>query len=137
MWNDRDAFVGELKDALRQAGIIKPGSPLIKALWSSIGEHDDNAVICTDSKGNPEPDPALRDTENVPLTEDIEEYFAREVLPHVPDAWIDHDKTKIGYEIPFTRHFYQYIPPRDLGEIKADLQILVKDITEMLAGVGQ
>jgi type I restriction enzyme M protein len=137
VWNDRDAFVGELKDALRQAGIIKPGSPLIKALWSSIGEHDDNAVICTDSKGNPEPDPALRDTENVPLTEDIEEYFAREVLPHVPDAWIDHDKTKIGYEIPFTRHFYQYIPPRDLGEIKADLQILVKDITEMLAGVGQ
>lgn len=135
--NDRDGFVNELRDALRKAGIIKPGSPLVKALWSTIGEHDDNAVICTDSKGNPEPDPALRDTENVPLNEDIEEYFDREVLPHVPDAWIDHDKTKIGYEIPFTRHFYRYIPPRDLHEIKADLQILVKDITEMLAEVGE
>ncbi|MDI9932379.1 class I SAM-dependent DNA methyltransferase [Rhodococcus sp. IEGM 1354] len=136
-WDDRGAFVGELKDALRTAGITKPSSPLVKTLWSAIGEHDDNAVICTDTKGNPEPDPALRDTENVPLTEHIDEYFAREVLPHVPDAWIDYDKTKIGYEIPFTRHFYQYIPPRDLAEIKSDLQILVKDITEMLAGVGE
>lgn len=136
-WKDRDEFVGELKDALRKAGITRPGSPLVKTLCSTIGEHDDDAVICTDSKGNPEPDPALRDTENVPLTEDIEEYFAREVLPHVPDAWIDRDKTKIGYEIPFTRHFYRYTPPRDLTEIKADLHILVKDITEMLAEVGE
>ena len=94
----------------------------MKTIWSSIGEHDDEAIIVTDSKGNPEPDPALRDTENVPLTEDIEEYFAREVLPHVPDAWIDHDKTKIGYEIPFTRHFYRYIPPRPLEEIQKDLR---------------
>ncbi|MBT2269794.1 type I restriction-modification system subunit M [Rhodococcus erythropolis] len=136
-WNDRDAFVDELKDALRKAGITKPGAPLVKTIWSSIGEHNDSAVICTDSKGNPEADPALRDTENVPLAEDIEEYFAREVLPHVPDAWIDHDKTKVGYEIPFTRHFYRYVPPRDLTEIKADLQILVKEITEMLAEVGE
>ncbi|WP_020106077.1 class I SAM-dependent DNA methyltransferase [Nocardia sp. 348MFTsu5.1] len=136
-WNDRDGFVGELKDALRKTGITKPGAPLVKTIWSTIGEHGDDAVICTDSKGNPEPDPALRDTENVPLTEDVEEYFAREVLPHVPDAWIDHAKTKIGYEIPFTRHFYRYVPPRDLTEIKADLQILVKDITEMLAEVGE
>ncbi|MFC9788889.1 N-6 DNA methylase [Rhodococcus sp. NPDC127528] len=136
-WNDRDAFVGELKDALRKAGITKPGAPLVKSIWSSIGEHDDNAVICTDSKGKPEPDPALRDTENVPLTEDIEKYFAREVLPHVPNAWIDDDKTKVGYEIPFTRHFYRYVPHRDLTEIKADLQILVKEITEMLAEVGE
>ncbi|MCJ0893763.1 class I SAM-dependent DNA methyltransferase [Rhodococcus sp. ARC_M5] len=136
-WNDRDGFVDELKNALRKSGITKPAAALVKAIWSTVGERDDNAVACADSKGNPEPDPALRDTENVPLTEDIDEYFAREVLPHVPDAWIDHDKTKIGYEIPFTRHFYRYIPPRDLTEIKADLEILVKDITEMLAEVGQ
>jgi type I restriction enzyme M protein len=61
-------------------------------------------------QGNPEPDSDLRDTENVPLKEDTHEYFEREVKPHVPDAWIDESKTKIGYEIPFTRHFYKYQP---------------------------
>ncbi|MBY6708092.1 SAM-dependent DNA methyltransferase [Rhodococcus sp. BP-241] len=136
-WSDRDAFANELRNVLRKAGITKPGAPLVKTVWSIVGEHDGNAVVCTDSKGRPEPDPSLRDTENVPLTDDVEEYFAREVLPHVPDAWIDHEKTKVGYEIPFTRHFYQYIPPRDLTDIKADLQILVKDITELLAEVGK
>ena len=80
--------------------MTKPPAPLIKTIWSTIGEHDNEAVIVTDSKGNPEPDPALRDTENVPLTEDIQEYFAREVLPHVPDAWIDHDKTKSATKSP-------------------------------------
>ena len=135
-WKDRDEFITELKDALRKAGLTKPPAPLIKTIWSTIGEHDDDATIVTDSKGNPEPDPALRDTENVPLTEDIEEYFAREVLPHVPDAWIDHDKTKIGYEIPFTRHFYRYIPPRPLEEIQKDLRVLVGEIQAMLAEVG-
>jgi type I restriction enzyme M protein len=108
----------------------------LKTIWSTIGEHDDTATIATDSKGNPEPDPALRDTENVPLTEDIEEYFAREVLPHLPNAWIDYDKTKIGYEIPFTRHFYRYIPPRPLEEIQKDLRVLVGEIQAMLEEVG-
>ncbi len=135
-WKDRDKFVSELKDALRKAGLAKPPAPLVKTIWSTIGEHDDDATIVTDAKGNPEPDPALRDTENVPLTEDIEAYFAREVLPHVPDAWINHDKTKIGYEIPFTRHFYRYIPPRPLEEIQKDLRVLVSEIQEMLAEVG-
>jgi type I restriction enzyme M protein len=65
-----------------------------------LAERDETADVCTDRRGNPEPDPELRDYENVPLKEDIETYFAREVLPHVPDAWIDHDKTRIGYEIP-------------------------------------
>ena len=73
---------------------------------------------------------------NVPLTEDIEEHFAREVLPYVPDAWIDHTKTKIGYEIPFTRHFYRYIPPRPLEDIQKDLRVLVSEIQAMLAEVG-
>ena len=111
-WKDRDEFITELNDALRKAGLTKPPAPLIKTIWTTIGEHDVDATIVTDSKGNPEPDPALRDTENVPLTEDIQKYFEREVLPHVADAWIDHGKTKTGYGIPFTRNFYRYVPPR-------------------------
>lgn len=135
-WTNRDAFVEELKGALRDAGISRPGTPLVKAIWSTIGEHDPEADIVTNSTGEPEPNPALRDTENVPLTEDIEDYFTREVLPHVPDAWIDHDKTKIGYEIPFTRHFYRYVPPRPLDEIQKDLRVLVSEIQAMLSEVG-
>ena len=73
------------------------------------------------AKGKPQPDSSLRDTENVPLSEDVEAYFRREVLPHAPDAWIDHEKTKVGYEIPFNRHFYVFEPPRALAEIDADL----------------
>jgi type I restriction enzyme M protein len=68
------------------------------------------------------PDADLRDTENVPLGEDVNAYFAREVLPHAPDAWIDDEKTKIGYEIPFNRHFYVFKPPRPLSEIDAELK---------------
>lgn len=82
-----------------------------------------------------EPDPNLRDTENVPLKEDIEAYFRREVLPHVPDAWIDYDKTKVGYEIPFNRHFYKYTPPRSLEEIDADLEEVNAEIMRMLQEV--
>ena len=73
-------------------------------------------------KGKPQPDANLRDTENVPLSEDVETYFKREVLPHAPDAWIDHEKTKTGYEIPFNRHFYVFKPPRELAEIDAELK---------------
>lgn len=86
-------------------------------------------------KGQPQPDPDLRDMENVPLKENIEEYFQREVLPHVPDAWIDHDKTKVGYEIPLNRHFYQYEPPRPLEEIEAEIKGLESDIVRMLGEV--
>jgi type I restriction enzyme M protein len=82
-----------------------------------------------------EPDTSLRDTENVPLTEDVAAYFAREVLPHVPDAWIDETKTKIGYEIPFTRHFYVYTPPRPLEAIDADLQRLGAEINGLLDAI--
>jgi type I restriction enzyme M protein len=83
-------------------------------------------------KGKPQPDSDLRDTENVPLVEDVEEYFKREVLPHAPDAWIDHEKTKVGYEIPFNRHFYVFEPPRDLAEIDADLAVVTANIQKML-----
>ena len=79
-------------------------------MLNALGERDETAEICRDHDGNPEPDPELRDTETVPLKESIEEYFKREVLPHVPDAWIDESKTKVGYEIPLNRHFYRYEP---------------------------
>lgn len=85
------------------------------------------------NKGKPQADSARRDTENVPLSEDVETYFAREVLPHAPDAWIDADKTKTGYEIPFNRHFYVFEPPRDLAEIDADLRAVTDQIKAMIA----
>ena len=87
-------------------------------------------------KGKPVPDSALRDTENVPLNEDVETYFKREVLPHAPDAWIDHDKTKVGYEIPFNRHFYVFKPPRPLGEIDAELKGVTGRILTMIGGLS-
>ena len=81
------------------------------------------------------PDKSLTDYENVPLTEDIHDYFAREVLPYAPDAWIDEKKTKVGYEIPFTRYFYKYVPPRPLEEIDAELRAVETEIQELLAKV--
>jgi len=87
------------------------------------------------TKGQPLPDAALRDTENVPLSESVETYFKREVLPHAPDAWIDHDKTKVGYEIPFNRHFYVFTPPRPLAEIDADLKTVTDKILRMIGGL--
>ena len=86
-------------------------------------------------KGKPQPDADLRDTENVPLSEDIEEYFRREVLPHAPDAWIDEEKTKVGYEIPFNRHFYVFKPPRPLAEIDAELKTVTDKILAMIGGL--
>ncbi len=96
---------------------------------------NEQGEIVRDRKGNPKPDPSLRDTENVPLKDDVSEYFNREVLPHVPDAWIDESKTKVGYEIPFNRHFYKYVPPRPLEEIDADLKVVNREIMELLAEV--
>jgi type I restriction enzyme M protein len=87
-------------------------------------------------KGKPVPDANLRDSENVPLNEDVEEYFKREVLPHVSDAWIDHEKTKVGYEIPFNRHFYVFKPPRDLLQIDAELKVVTGKILEMIGGLS-
>jgi len=86
-------------------------------------------------KGQPVPDANLRDTENVPLSEDVETYFKREVLPHAADAWIDHEKTKVGYEIPFNRHFYVFQPPRPLAEIDAELKTCTDRILTMIGGL--
>jgi type I restriction enzyme M protein len=83
-------------------------------------------------KGKPTPDVALRDTENVPLSEDVDAYFKREVVPHASNAWIDHDKTKVGYEIPFNRHFYVFHPPRSLSEIDAELKGVTGRILSMI-----
>jgi type I restriction enzyme M protein len=88
-------------------------------------------------KGKPVPDASLRDTENVPLSEDVDAYFRREVLPHAPDAWIDPEKTKVGYEIPFNRHFYVFKPPRPLAEIDRDLKVVTDRILTMIGGLSQ
>jgi len=101
-----------------------------------MSERDEAAQICLDVEGNPEPDSELRDYENVPLKEDLHSYFDREVKPHVPDAWIDESKTKVGYELPFTRHFYSYTPPRPLEEIKAEIKIIERDILKLLSEVA-
>ncbi|MCR9098934.1 MAG: type I restriction-modification system subunit M [bacterium] len=87
-------------------------------------QRDENGEIITDRRGNPKADSSLRDYENVPLKEDIEAYFEREVLPHVEDAWIDFDKTKVGYEINFTRYFYEYTPLRPTEQIRKDIEEL-------------
>ncbi|CAN5139781.1 class I SAM-dependent DNA methyltransferase [soil metagenome] len=98
---------------------------------------DGKVVISTKGrgKGKPAPDSSLRDTENVPLGEDVDAYFKREVLPHAADAWIDHEKTRVGYEIPFNRHFYVFKPPRPLAEIDAELKGVTDRILTMIAGL--
>lgn len=92
-------------------------------------QRDEDGNIITDRSGNPKADSSLRDYENIPLKEDIEEYFKREVLPHVPDAWIEHSKTKVGYEINFTRYFYEYTPLRSTADIRTDILKLKDQMT--------
>lgn len=133
-WTDRDAFVTDLKNFAKAAG-APLAAPTLKAVWQTVGVHDDDATPVTDAKGRPEANASLRDTELVPLREDVQEYFEREVLPFVPDAWIDKSKTRIGYEIPFTRLFYVYEPPRPLEEIDAELEQLTREIIELLQEV--
>lgn len=129
----RDAFDDWLKHALPGDQYITKSLRIL--LRDAFSERDETAEICTDSRGKAEPDPDLRDTENVPLKEKIEDYFESEVLPHVPDAWIDESKTKIGYEIPLNRHFYCYEPPRALEEIESDIKTLEGEILTLLKEV--
>ena len=132
---DRRQFLTELK-VIDRAREVRLEAAELKAVLNALGECDETAEICRDRDGQPEPDAELRDTENVPLKESIEEYFKREVLPHVPDAWIDHSKTKIGYEIPLNRHFYRYEPPRPLADIEADIKKLEAEILNLLPEVA-
>ena len=136
---DRAAFESELFRAAQTAG-LKLTAPIKKAVLSALSERNTEAEVCRDRKGRPEPDPQLRDTENVPLPEDVESFFEREVKPHVPDAWIDSKRRDpqdgkvglVGYEINFNRYFYEYRPPRPLEEIEADIRQVEKEIAAML-----
>ncbi|MGW7042024.1 type I restriction-modification system subunit M [Streptomyces avermitilis] len=136
-WGTKSDALVALKDAVVVAGLLWPaGAPFAKAVREAIGVRDPEGEAQL-VKGAPEPDSELRDYENVPLGENIEEYLKREVHPHVPDAWIDHSKTKVGYEIPFTRHFYVYEPPRPLAEIDAQLKALEAEIQGLLGEVTE
>jgi type I restriction enzyme M protein len=137
----------------RKIGATPTG--LNKAVWEAVSVTDPEAPAVTTRMGEPEPDPDLRDTENVPLPDGairwepdptgrfgsreyrsaVEGYMAAEVLPYVPDAWVDHSKTRIGYEIPLTRHFYKYVPPRPLAEIDAEIKTLENEIQMLLGEV--
>ncbi len=134
LYKDRKAFLIALREIDRARG-VKLSAPELKAVLAALSERDETATICTDRKGNPEPDSELRDTESVPLKESIQDYFQREVKPHVPDAWIDESKTKVGYEIPFNRHFYCYEPPRPLEDIEQDIRGLEEEIVALLREV--
>ncbi|MBB3147743.1 type I restriction enzyme M protein [Phyllobacterium trifolii] len=156
---DREAFDADLTRACKRAG-LKLAAPIKKAIFAALGERDPDAEICRDSKAKAEPDSELRDTENVPLPDGstlplpmqfgpdkpndklvdtfrdvIDTYMAREVLPHVADAWVDYDKTKVGYEIPINRHFYVYKPPRPLDAIETDISALEGEIAGLLKGL--
>lgn len=134
LYTDRNQFLDDLRASV-SASEGRLSASEIKAVLDALGERDEAAAMCLGRDGNPEPDPELRDTENVPLKESIHAYFAREVLPHVPDAWIDETKTKVGYEIPLNRHFYRYEPPRPLETIEADIKALESDILALLKEV--
>jgi type I restriction enzyme M protein len=131
---NREAFAEKVKAAFKEAGVKVPAALFGKILLA-LAERDDTADVCKDAKGNVEPDPALRDYENVPLKEDVAAYMAREVLPYAPDAWIDEAKTKVAYEINITRLFYKYHPPRALDAIEADLKKIEGEVAAMLAEV--
>ncbi len=156
---DREIFQTDMTRAAKKADIKIPAT-IKKAIFGALGERDQAAAICRDNKGRQEPDSELRDTENIPLPEDaylplpmefgpdkpneklieaykqwVDSYIAREVLPHVPDAWVDYDKTKVGYEIPINRHFYVYKPPRPLNEIEKDITKIEGEIAELLRGL--
>lgn len=142
LYQNRPQFQKLLKASLTDHQVY-PGTPQLKALMNALSERDSEADIC-ESKGKPEPDSGLRDNENVPLGESVYDYFEREVMPHVPDAWIDETKTDeqdgevgiVGFEIPFNRHFYVFRPPRPLDEIDADLKHCTDRIKEMIEGLS-
>ena len=149
-WTSAKAFEADARGAGVPAALMKD---LVKA----AAQADPEGVLVTDRHGNPLPDADLRDNENVPLpagstpwdddvTERLEsaayraaidDYVAAEVLPYVADAWVDYDKTKVGYEVPLTRHFYRYVPPRPLAEIDAEIKALETEIQELLSEVTQ
>jgi type I restriction enzyme M protein len=133
VWKSRSDFEDALDAALKPVG--KVPAPVRKTVLAALSEPDETAEVCRDAEGNPEPNADLRDYENVSRKEAIEAYFEREVKPHVPDAWFDEAKTRDGYEIPFTRHFYEFTPLRPLAEIEAEIRKLEGEIQGMLGEV--
>ena len=151
---DREALAVKLAPVFARFGLTRAQET---AVWDALAVRDPEAPIITDRRGDPLPDPDLRDHENVPLPEGtiayeadptarlqsaeyraaVNEHMKKEVLPYVPGAWVDHDKTKIGYEIPLTRHFYVYKPPRPLEEIDAEIKGLEEEIQDLLAEVTE
>ncbi|TWC50932.1 type I restriction enzyme M protein [Pseudomonas sp. SJZ080] len=139
---NREQFTKLLKKTLSDQDVF-PATAELKALLNGLSERDPEADICK-TKGQPEPDTALRDNENVPLGESVYDYFQREVIPHVPDAWIDESKTDaqdsevglVGFEIPFNRHFYVFQPPRPLEEIDRDLKACTDRIKQIIEGLS-
>ena len=139
---NREQFTKLLKKAL-SAHSVSLSAPEQKALLGALSERDPEADVCL-TKGQPEPDAGLRDNENVPLGESVYDYFQREVIPHVPDAWIDEDKLDlldgqvgiVGFEIPFNRHFYVFQPPRPLADIDRDLKACTDRIKQMIEGLS-
>ena len=127
----RAGFIAGIEKAIEAAdvGLRKTSAPKIA---DALAEINPNGEIVMDTDGKPVPDPDLRDAEFVPSGHEIKEYFEREVKPHVPDAWISPEMPKTGYEIPFTRHFYKYQPPRDLKEIDDDIRKAAREITKLL-----
>lgn len=134
LYTARSPFEDDLAAMMKVSGVKMPPA-VSRAILAALSERDETAEVCRDAKGCVEADADLRDHENVPLKEDIHEYFDREVRPHVPDAWIDEMKTKVGYEIPLTRHFYKYQPLRPVAEIEADIRRLELEIQGMLREV--
>ena len=144
LFTNRDAFEKALAKALKAAG-AKIRALVRKVILAALSERDKDADVCIDKHGNPEPDPTLRDHELVPLTEEYRDYVKREVEPFVPDAWVDQDYRdardskvgRVGYEINFNRYFYQYVPPRPLEEINAELKTLEDEIAQLLKEVAR
>ena len=142
VWMDRAVFIADVTDAMAERGIKLPAAAT-KTLVTRFGAPHEDAEICADKNGDPEADTKLRDHELVPLGEDWQDYFTREVAPFVPDAWVDTghvDATdgevgRVGYEINFNRYFYQYVPPRPLAEIDAELKALEAEIAGLLKEV--
>ncbi len=140
LFTNREEF---LKVFEKHTKDLKLKSPVKKAILNALSERDENADICTDKDGNPEADSTLRDHENVPFGTDVDEYFECEVKPYVPDAWIDESKRDekdgeigvVGYEIPFTRYFYTYEPPRALEAIESEIEEVENELLELLKGL--
>ena len=129
LYTDWDSFEAKVKKALKPFD-LKP--IFIKNIIEKISEHDDTAEYVTDNKGNPKPDSNLRDTEKIPLMQNIDDYFEEKVLKYYQNAWYDSKKNKVGYRINFTQHFYRYSPPRGINEVESDIMELTEEIQKLL-----